>query len=168
MKKILSLILVFALTLCISTSALAAEPVNRLNGGKVEKHTIEFVAEPGVSTINANGDEGIMPIIWNQFSHKVPYNANYTTGVFSVPDRYFAFEVTGTDYNGSGASGYFSVNFLYNTRNGLAGLTCTVNGPSKKADWITIPSVGEKNYSFEILNGATGDINVTITYYSWA
>lgn len=167
MKKILSLILAFALTLCISTSALAAEPVNRLNGGKVEKHTIELVAEPGVNTISLD-DEGIMPIIWNQFSHKVPYNGKYTTAVFSIPDRYFAFEVTGTDYNGNGASGYFSVNLLYYVQAGLAGLTCTVNGPSKKADWITIPAVGEKKYAFEILNGATGDINVTITYYSWA
>lgn len=166
MKKIIAMILALALMVCMSTSALAAETGSRFDGGKIEKHTIELVAKPGVNTITASNDSGIMPMIWNQNTYTVKYGGKFYTAYFSVPDRYFAYEATVTA--ASGVTGNCTVNFMYDSTVGIAGITCTANGPMKKADWITIPSVGEKNYSFRMINGATGDVNVKITYYSWA
>ncbi len=165
MKKIVALLMavVTAIT-CLSMTAFAAETNSASTPATIEKHTIDIGLAPGDS-IQADGDSGIMPIMWNQEYHTLVPRSVTLTYHFTIPDRYFAFEYSATAANGSTVETFY-VELMYDVSILIAGGGGNTNGQAHKIDWINIENNGY--HIFRITNQSY-DTNITvhIVYYSW-
>lgn len=132
--------------------------------------TTAFAAEAPESNIEQNapatsGDEGIMPLVWNQFTADVPANSSVTLSGFSIPERYMAVEAYATLMGGGTASGTFSISVLDHGAT-MASMGLPITGESDKLDWIDFKATNN-SCGFKIKNNSSSDITVYVTYYSW-
>ena len=163
-KKIIALFLAIIMATSFATTAMAAESDSGIPENATA-HTIELTVNPD-GTVEGNED-GVSPFIWNQIQHTVSGNKTYTLQ-FTVPERYFAYEMRATDANGNAISGSYCVELLDAQALGIiASNTKPVNGVTYKVDHIDLNATNER-VLFCISNIAGVPISVTITYYSWA
>lgn len=154
MKKFVSFLLTFAMVFAMNfTNVFAAQSNNS---------TIEYL---GTSYVFSDGDEGIMPLIWSQFTADLPANSTLTLSDFSIPDRYMAFEATATVMGGGTNEGTYSVHVLQDDCS-IAGIGYQIDGIMHKKDWIDFQATDNK-CGFKISNNASVAITVKIVYYSW-
>ena len=164
-KKIIALFLAIIMATSFATTAMAAESDSGIPENATA-HTIELTVNPD-GTIEGAEDSGISPFIWNQEHHTVSGNKTYTQQ-FTVPDRYFAYEMRATDASGNAISGTYRVELLLAiTFSTLASCTEAADGTSHKLDHIDLDSSNQR-LLFCISNYAGVPLSVTITYYSWA
>jgi hypothetical protein len=162
-KKFCALFLAILMTLSIASTAMAAETETGIPENAT-RHTIELTVSPD-GTIEGDTD-GISPFIWNQENHTVSGNKTYTQQ-FTVPERYFAYEVRATNTSGNAISGTYKVELLLAaTFSTFASCSQNVNGSTYKVDHIDLRT-SNRTCLFCITNYAGVPINVTITYYSW-
>lgn len=135
--------------------------------------TIAFAAEASESympsepnAVSTSDEEGIMPLLWDQFSADIPANSTLTLSGYSVYERYMAFESTATVMGGGTNSGTYSVE-LQNFGAAKAGHTKHIDGQPHKFDWIDLERTNN-SCGFVITNHSSVDIHVTITFYSWS
>lgn len=163
LKKIFALVMALVLATSFSTVAFAAEesgiPEN------ATRHTIEVTVEPG-ETLEGT-EEGIAPYIWNQGTYNPPANGATYTAQFTIPDRYFAYEMYATSTNGSNVNANYEISLLHAAAFSIiASSSKPINGTTYKLDWIDVNA--NQNYLFKISNYSSVPITVRITYYSWA
>lgn len=162
-KKLIALFLAIIMATSFATTAMAAETLSDIPENAT-CHTIELTVSPD-GTIEG-GEDGISPFIWNQENHTVSGNKTYTLQ-FTVPERYFAYEMRATDANGNAISGQYTVALLYAlTFSVMASSTKNVDGNTYKLDNIDLGASNE-TVLFCISNYTGVPISVTITYYSW-
>lgn len=133
--------------------------------------TTAFAAEAPESNMEQNthatsGDEGIMPLVWDQFSVDVPANGSVTLSGYNIYERYMAFEATATVMGGGTNSGTYSVHVQRNGAS-IAGIGRTIDGVMHKKDWIDFQSTNN-TFGFQITNNSNVGIHVEIVYYSWS
>lgn len=163
-KKIFALFLAIIMATSFATTAMAAESDSGTPENLVS-HTIELTVNPD-GTVEGGEDDGISPFIWNQENHTVSGNKTYTQQ-FTVPERYFAYEMTATDASGNAISGNYMVDLLdAQTFCVIASCTQQVDGNTYKIDHIDLYSSNER-VLFCITNATGVPISVTLTYYSW-
>ena len=165
LKKLLALFLAMVLATSFATTAMAAETENEIPENAT-RHTIELtVAADG--TIESDDEYGIAPLIWNQENYTVSGNKTYTLQ-FTVPDRYFAYELTATDTSGNTLSSTYKVDLLLAVSFSTIASCCQyVDGVTYKVDNIDLSS-SNQTCLFCITNYTGTPISVTLTYYSWA
>lgn len=164
-KKMIALFLAMIMATSFATTALAAETESGIPEGAT-CHTIELTVNPD-GTVEGGDENGISPFIWNQESHTVSGNKTYTLQ-FTVPERYFAYEMKATDANGNALSTNYTVELLHAaTFSLLASCTQSADGNTYKVDHIDLESSNE-TLLFCIVNYTGVPISVTLTYYSWA
>lgn len=152
MKKAVSFLLAFAMVFAMNfTTAFAAEAP-------------ENAATPAVAT--SSEDDGIMPLVWNEFTADVPANSSVTISGFSVPERYIAFEASATLMGGGTTSQTYYVG-LETYGQPLASANYAANGVSHKIDWIDLQATNN-SVGFKIVNHGNVAITVHIVYYSWS
>lgn len=163
-KKLIALFLAMVLATSFATTAMAAEPDSEIPENAT-RHTIELTVAPD-GTIEGSDEDGVAPFIWNQENHTVSYDKTYTLQ-FTVPERYFAYEVRATGTSGSAVSGSYNVSLLLaSTFSTLASCTTYANGGTVKVDNIDL-LMSNTTCLFCISNYTGVPISVTITYYSW-
>ena len=172
-KKTVALFLALVLSVgCFSMTAMAAENTETNIPANAVRHEVELTVSAdgtieNIETLSSAEGATVMPRAWWQNSYNVPTDATYTPA-FTVPERYFAFEMSATDYNGNAVSGYYRVDLLSHTSMGsIAFINKPINGISYKLDWIDLQSTN-KACLFKISNGSNTPIKVTLTYYSWS
>lgn len=164
-KKLIALFLAMVLATSFATTAMAAETESGIPENAT-RHTIELTVSPD-GTVESDDEYGVAPLIWNQENYTVSGNKTYTLQ-FTVPDRYFAYEMCATDTSGNTVSGSYSVDLLLAlTFSTIASSTRTVDGNTYKLDNIDL-STSNKTCLFCITNYTGVALSVTITYYSWA
>lgn len=155
MKKAVSFLLVFVMVFAMNfATAFAAEAP--------ENVTVPVEA----AEVLTNSDEGIMPLVWHDFTADIPANSSTTVSGFSVPERYMAFESTTTVMNGGTSSGSYNVQVL-NYGSYISGHTKPIDGQMYKKDRIDLEGTGN-NCSFKIINNSNVPIHVYIVFYSWS
>lgn len=156
-KKILAMLMAVVMLFCFNTTVFADSGIP----AGVEKHTITLEVPAADSS---DGTPGIQPRMWDQQNPSIVASGSIETNPFDIPDRYFAYEMKATS---SDASASYTVS-LYRTSIPalISSMGGTANGITKKNDWISVTA--GKKYYFEILNNSSSQINVTVTYYSWA
>lgn len=149
-SKILKInILVIAILLLLTLPTFASE--------EPTKHTITI-------EVPAN-EEVTMPYIWGNGSYSPVYSQS-TTASFEVPDNNFAFETNATDINGNHVDGTYTVSLQQvSTGSIITSLTNSINGSTKKLDWIDVTP--NRSYRFIISNPTSATLAVYIEYYSW-
>ena len=163
-KKIFALFLAMIMATSFATTAMAAESDSGIPE-HATSHTIELTVNPD-GTVEGSED-GVSPFIWNQIQHTVSGNKTYTLQ-FTVPERYFAYEMRATTSSGGTVNDYYRVELLHAGTFGLfASCTKPVNGTTYKVDHIDLECTNER-VLFCITNDTGVPISVTITYYSWA
>lgn len=166
LKTVISFILTLTLAFSLSFTAFAAEQ-NDLGNYTYEHpraYTIEYCIEPG-ETLNFSDDNGIMPLVNNQFTTTIIGNYSTTTPEASIPDRYMAYEIYATDLNGNTVNGNYRVD-LYGNSMPLAAMSYAIDGTWHKKDWIDLQATNNTCY-FKITNGSSTRIRVLTKYYSW-
>lgn len=163
-KKLVALFLVLALTAGLSTTALAAESETGIPENAT-RHTIEVTLEPGESIEET--ESGISPYIWGNGTYNPSSGGLTYSAQFNIPERYFSFEASAVNADGSTSSGTYSVQLVRYVSGAIAGIEKPIDGITYKKDWITISSPGD-GYQFKIYNSSVATIVVNITYYSWA
>lgn len=133
--------------------------------------TTAFAAEAPESNMEQNapatsGDEGIMPLVWNQFTADVPANSSVTLSGFSIPERYMAYEASANIMNGGTTSETYTVE-LQTYGNTISLVNLSANGNSHKVDWVDL-SATNNSVGFHLSNHASVAITVHIIYYSWS
>lgn len=151
-KKVISFLLAFAMVFAMNfTTAFAAEaPESNI----------------GQYGITNSGDEGIMPLVYDQFETDVPAKGSVTLSGYTIPERYMAFEATATVMGGGTNSGQFAVHVQRNGAS-IAGLGDTIDGNMHKKDWIDFQATNN-TFGFKIINNSNVGIHVKIVYYSWS
>lgn len=163
-KKLIALFLAMVLATSFATTAMAAEPDSEIPENAT-RHTIELTVAPD-GTIEGSDEDGVAPFIWNQENHTVSYDKTYTLQ-FTVPERYFAYEMRATGTSGNALSGSYRVELLLAaTLATYASRTEAANGSTYKVDHIDFGASNQRCL-FCITNGTGVPISVTITYYSW-
>lgn len=151
MKKAVSFLLAFAMVFAMNfTTAFAAE---------APESTVMSAA-----TVSSE-DDGIMPLIWNQINADIPANSSITLSGYSVPERYMAFESTGTVMGGGTNSGTYNIQ-LQNYGFYVASHTKYIDGQTYKLDKIDLEATNN-SCGFKITNNSNVDIHVRIVFYSW-
>lgn len=164
-KKLISLFLAIVMAMSFAVTAMAAEPDSEIPENAIS-HTIELTVAPG-ETITGDDEDGVAPFIWNQIGHTVSGDKTYTQQ-FTVPERYFAYEVRATNTSGNSINATYKVDLLMASNFAIKASTCrAVNGVTYKVDNIDLSNTNQRCL-FCITNYATVPISVTITYYSWA
>lgn len=152
MKKAVSFLLAFAMVFAMNfTTAFAAEAP-------------ESAVTPAVAT--SSEDDGIMPLVWNQIDVDIPAKSSSTLSGYNVPERYMAFESTGTTMSGGTTSGSYNVQ-VYNYGLFIASHAKPVDGQTYKKDHIDLESTGN-SVGIKVTNNTNVDIHVCIVFYSWA
>lgn len=163
-KKLIALFLAMVLATSFATTAMAAETDSGIPENAT-RHTIELTVAPD-GTIEGTDEDGVVPFIWNQENHTVSGDKTYTLQ-FTVPERYFAYEMRATDTSGNALNSPYNVSLLLAvTLSTLASATFDANGNTYKVDNIDLLS-SNKTCLFCISNFTGVPISVTITYYSW-
>lgn len=155
MKKAVSFLLVFAMVFTMNFATAFAAEANDNTSESTE-----------ASAATTNGDEGIMPLVWNQFTVDIPANSNTTVSGFSVPERYIAFESTATVMGGGTNTSSYNVQ-VQNYGSYVSGHTKPIDGQMYKKDRIDLEGTGN-SCGFKIINNSNVGIHVLITYYSWS
>lgn len=151
-KKVLSFLLAFAMVFAMNfTTAFAAEAPE------------SSMAQNAVTT---SGDEGIMPLVYDQFETDVPANGSVTLSGYTIPERYMAFEATATVMGGGTNNGTFAVH-LQQYGSNIAGISYGIDGIMHKKDWIDLYA-SNTSCGFKIVNNSNVGIHVKIVYYSWS
>lgn len=168
MKKFISILLTFVMTLCTFTFAVSAEESE--NNGIPEnatRHTIALTLNPEeiYSGEIGNGDNTASPYIWGDPSLSMADNHVAYTNSFYVSDRYFAFEMEGFLYNDAISDESYCVALEYVGAGVIASMSGYADRSLYKLDWIDIYSDG--NYRFMVTNNTDYILTVYITYYSW-
>ena len=164
-KKLIALFLAMVLATSFATTAMAAENDSGIPENAT-RHTIELTVAPD-GTIEGTDEDGVAPFMWGNGSYSPPANGVTYTAQFTIPDRYFAYELSAIGSNGATVSGTCSAYLLLSdAETSIAGLNVNIDGSTKKMDWIDV-TAGDKHL-FKIINGSSSSITVTITYYSWA
>ena len=164
-KKLIALFLAIVLATSFATTAMAAEPDSEIPENAT-RHTIELTVAPD-GTIEGSDEDGVAPFIWNQENHTVSYDKTFTLQ-FTVPERYFAYEIRATTTSGGTVNANYCVELLFaGTFSTTASSTKPINGVTYKLDNIDLGITNQK-WLFCITNGAGVPISVTITYYSWS
>ena len=164
-KKLIALFLAMVLATSFATTAMAAEPDSEIPENAT-RHTIELTVAPD-GTIEGSDEDGVAPFIWNQENHTVSYDKTYTLQ-FTVPERYFAYEMRATGTSGNAINGTYTVDLLMaSSFAARASSTQSVNGITYKVDNIDLSNTNQRCL-FCITNNTGVPISVTITYYSWA
>ena len=141
-KKLIALFLAMVLATSFATTAMAAEPDSEIPENAT-RHTIELTVAPD-GTIEGSDEDGVAPFIWNQENHTVSYDKTYTLQ-FTVPERYFAYEVRATGTSGNAVSGNYIVELLdAESFAPLASISSSVNGITYKVDNIDLHSTNER------------------------
>lgn len=152
-KKVLSFLLAFAMVFAMNfTTAFAAEAP-------------ESSTFPVENTAITSEDEGIMPLMWDQFESDIPAHSYMTFGPITIPDRYMAIEATATVMGGGTNSSSYAV-YLQKSGATIAGICKSIDGVTYKNDWIDLRSTNN-SYTFYVENGSDVGIHVKVTYYSW-
>lgn len=173
-KKTVALFLALVLSVgCFSMTAMAAETTETNIPANAVRHEVELTVSAdgtieNIETLSSAEGATVMPRAWWQNSWNVPTDATYTPA-FTVPERYFAYEISATDYNGNAVSGgRFTVELLIHSTMGIkTSLSGNVNGSTCKMDWIDLQSTN-KTCLFKIINHTSVPIVATVTYYSWS
>lgn len=157
MRKVFAIIMSVVLCFSLSVSAFAETP-------EIEKHTITItVPEKNNQSTNENG---VSTHMWEQGSYNLDTGTQTLTGDFIIPNRYFAYEISGYPINGGTSSESFAVYLCLSIPQAIvAGSSTYANNQVSKLDWLTVDE-GEYYY-FLIKNNTSQTISVTITYYSW-
>lgn len=163
-KKLISLFLAIVMAMSFAVTAIAAEADSGIPENATQ-HTIELdIAADG--TVESYTQDGITPRIWNQINHTVSGDKTYTLQ-FTVPERYFAYEMRATNTSGNSASGTYKVDLLLASNFVVKASSCqAVDGVTYKIDHIDLSSSNQRCL-FCITNYANIPLSVTITYYSW-
>lgn len=159
--KLTALLLVAVTLLSIPMPAMAAETEYNIPAHAI-RNTVEFTIQPG-EELTANASS-VMPRIWEQNVYNVPYGTTTYTPQFVIPHRYFAYEFSAT--SPSTVPSNFTVNLLYHGIQVTGASTQINQSTPEKVDWIDV--YAGDSYYFQIINNATSEITVTLTYYSWA
>ena len=164
-KKLIALFLAMVMAMSFAVTAMAAETDSGIPENAT-KHTIELdIAADG--TVESYTQDGITPRIWNQINHTVSGDKTYTLQ-FTVPERYFAYEMRATNTSGNAITGSYNVALLLASSFSVkASNGADVNGITYKMDHIDLGGTN-RTCLFCISNYAGVPISVTITYYSWA
>ena len=163
-KKLISLFLAIVMAMSFAVTAMAAEPDSEIPENAIS-HTIELTVAPG-ETITGGDESGVAPFIWNQIGHTVSGDKTYTQQ-FTVPERFFAYEMRATNTSGQALSGTYQVQLLHAVSfSAYASATKVANGTTFKMDHIDLGSSNVRCL-FCISNYTGVPISVTITYYSW-
>lgn len=173
-KKTVALFLALVLSVgCFSMTAMASETTETNIPANAVRHEVELTVSAdgtieNIETLSSAEGATVMPRAWWQNSYNVPTDATYTPA-FTVPERYFAFEMSATDYNGNAVSGgRYRVDLLsHSTMGSLANMSRNVDGTTYKLDWIDLESTN-KYCLFKIQNVSGTPIVVNLTYYSWS
>lgn len=164
-KKLIALFLAMVLATSFATTAMAAETDSEIPENAT-RHTIELTVAPD-GTIEGTDEDGVAPFIWNQENHTVSGDKTYTLH-FTVPERYFAYEMRATDTSGNATSGTYKVDLLLASTFITKASNCqAVNGITYKVDNIDLSNTNQ-SCLFCISNYTGVSISVTITYYSWS
>ena len=107
-KKIFALFLAMIMATSFATTAMAAESDSGIPE-HATSHTIELTVNPD-GTVEGSED-GVSPFIWNQIQHTVSGNKTYTLQ-FTVPERYFAYEMRATTSSGGTVNANYRVDLL--------------------------------------------------------
>ena len=153
--------MLLALTLCLSLSTTAFASETSEIPENVTKTTVTYTVDAGESVTT------VQPRIWNQESHTVGVGYTVYGLQFTIPDRYFAFEVYATDSNGNAVNASYTVALVYDITSVVSTITGTANGTVYKNDWIDL-SYGGKTHQFRYINLSSTALSVHVTYYSWA
>ena len=166
MKKFLAFLMALVMMMSLSSVAFAAESEESNLGPRLVRHTVDIdvPAEGSVDLCTSDSDNSPTPSrMWASNSY-IGINNGETlyTLLFTIPDRYFAFETYAT----GALNGYYSVALVRNVTSEYATCSNMVNGGNLKVDWISV----DKNvqYQFRIYNYSGCTITVHLTYYSWA
>ena len=109
LKKLIALFLAMVIATSFTITALAAETEPEIPENAT-CHTIELnLAADG--TVESYTQDGITPRIWNQINHTVSGNKTYTLQ-FTVPERYFAYEMRATTATGGTVNANYNVELL--------------------------------------------------------
>lgn len=160
-KRILSMLLALTLCLSLSTTAFASEtseiPEN------VTKTTVTYTVDAGESITT------VQPRMWSGNTYTLNSGTATYTAQFTIPDKYFAYEVYATDSNGNALSSSTTAFYVYlmedDVETTIASLSGAANGTTYKKDWITVTA--GNSYLFKIYNNSSTSLSVTITCYSW-
>ena len=173
-KKTVALFLALVLSVgCFSMTAMAAESTETNIPANAVRHEVELTVSAdgtieNIETLSSAEGATVMPRAWWQNSYNVPTDATYTPA-FTVPERYFAFEMSATDYNGNAVSGgrYRVDLLLHSSMASIANASHNVDGIKYKLDWIDLNS-SNQYCLFKIQNASGTPIVVNLTYYSWS
>jgi len=154
MKKIFSLFLTVALCLSMYMSAFAADSSdgNSEIPEGIKKTTITYEME---------ADNGIQPLMWDVEERETSKQSAWTP-IFTIPDRYFGYEISATSGN---PYGEFNVALMDSYNTVVCSKTNLANGTVKKEDWITVHA--GTNHQFLVSNLTGSYLKFKITYYSW-
>lgn len=155
MKKAVSFLLVFAMVFTMNFATVFAAEANDNTSESTE-----------ASAATTNGDEGIMPLVYDQFSVDLPANSSTTLSGYTIPERYMAFEATATVMGGGTNNGSFSTSVLRYS-SAIAGVSAKIDGVAHKKDWIDLQGTNN-TCGFKIVNSSNVSITVTVVYYSWS
>lgn len=151
MKKVVSFLLAIAMVFAMNfTTAFAAAAPESNN------------YQPASTT---SGDEGIMPLVYDQFHADLPANSSLTLSGFPIPDRYMAVEAYATVMGGGTNSGTFSI-FVLDHGAVMKRKDIDIDGISQKIDWIDFKATNN-TCDFKMVNNSNVDITIYVTYYSW-
>ena len=172
-KKTVALFLALVLSVgCFSMTAMAAETTETNIPANAVRHEVELTISAdgtieNIETLSSAEGATVMPRAWWQNSYNVPTDATYSLS-FVVPDRYMAFEMSATDYNGNSVSGTYKVDLMFvSSYTVKTSLSRNVDGAMYKKDWIDLQTTNQ-NMIFKIWNYSNTPITVTLTYYSWS
>lgn len=165
LKKLIALFLAIVMASSFAITAMAAEAETEIPENAT-RHTIELdLAADG--TVESYTQDGITPRIWNQENYTVSGDKTYTLQ-FTVPERYFAYEMRATTTSGGTASGTYTVELMSASAwAAIAGRSAYIDGVTYKVDHIDLYGSNQRCL-FCIINGAGLPLSVTLTYYSWA
>ena len=171
-KKTVALFLALVLSVgCFSMTAMAAENTETNIPANAVRHEVELTVSAdgtieNIETLSSAEGATVMPRAWWQNSYNVPTDATYGLS-FVVPDRYMAFEMSATDYNGNSVSGTYRVDLMFVSTSAVkTSITRDIDGVTYKKDWVDLLSTNN-NMIFKIWNFSNTPIKVTLTYYSW-
>ena len=164
MKKIISLLLVVIMAMSMSVMVFAEEAdVDSQENGIVENSIdVEVPPESSVTLASFGTAGDANTDMWASGTYSLDNGDILYTLLFTIPDRYFAYETYAT----GAPTGYYSVTLVRNVTSSYASISNLANGVSVKNDWISVTP--NYQYQFKIYNYSGSTISVHITYYSWA
>ena len=172
-KKTVALFLALVLSVgCFSMTSMAAETTETNIPANAVRHEVELTVSAdgtieNIETLSSAEGATVMPRAWWQNSYNVPTDATYSLS-FVVPDRYMAFEMSATDYNGNSVSGTYRVDLMFvSTSLVKTSISRNIDGVTYKKDWVDLLSTNN-NMIFKIWNSSNVPIRVNLTYYSWS